>query len=171
MPGLQDLLAAIQSGGQPGSPQGAPPPAGNPLAALAQQPQAAPQPPILNHAQTVAAVHHFGQIKQAMLPVMDDPNLGKTNIRPKLLDAMSKLLASKALSLPEIMKAVKSLPEDPMAQKGFVDKIYTDNDKAQKMVLQNHAMGQFGDGEPEPWTQDGHGNHMAELAKQYGIKP
>lgn len=168
MPGIQDILTQQPPQGMPpqapqqaqGTPQG-----GNPLAALSQQQQAPPPPP--TRAQTVAAVHHFGQIKQAMTPIMADPNLGKSNIRPKVMDSFSKLLMSKVLSLPEIMKAVKSLPEDPVEQKKFVDKIYQDNDKAQQMVLQQHAMSPQPD-QADEWSQDGHANHMASLMKNYG---
>lgn len=159
MPGIQDLLAQ-----QPqGAPQAMPPQGGNQLAALAQPPQAPPPPPPTK-AQTIAAVHHFGLIKQSMMPIMDDPNLGKSNVRPKIMDSFSKLLSTKVLSLPEIMKAVKNLPEDPIEQKKFVDKIYQDNDKAQKMVLEHHAMGGAQDDE---WSQDKHGDYMAALMNNY----
>lgn len=166
MPGIQDLLAAPQQAPQ-AAPQGGPQlPQGNPLAALAaQQPQAPPPPP--SHAQTVAAVHHFGEIKQAMVPVMKDPNLGKSNVRPKLLDSFSKLLATKTLSLPEIMTALKSLPEDPIAQKKFVEKIYADNNQAQQMVLQQYAQSPAEQGEPDPWSEDGHAGHMSSFAQRY----
>lgn len=166
MPSLQDILAARQRPPMPqGQPQG-----GNPLAQLAPQ-QQQPQQPAPTRAQTIAAVHQFGQIKQAMVPILDDPNLGMKNIRPKLLDSFSKLLASKTLTLPEIMKAVKALPDDPVQQKQFVEKIYTDNDKAQMMVLGHHAMGPQqpqGSPEPEAWSQDNHANQMAGLVQQYG---
>lgn len=175
MPSLQDLLAAK---GSPMPPQGQPMQAmpqqpaqgGNPLAQLAPQQQQPPPQPAPTHAQTVAAVHQFGQIKQSMVPILDDPNLGLKNIRPKLLDSFSKLLASKTLTLPEIMKAVKALPDDPVQQKQFVEKIYNDNDKAQMLVLGHHAMGpqQPQGQEPEQWSPDNHQDQMAGLMQQYG---
>lgn len=175
MPSLQALLAAkgspVSAQGQPMQPMlQQPAQGGNTLAQLAPQQQQAPQQPAPTHAQTVAAVHHTGQIKQALIPVLDDPNLGVKNIRPKILDMASKLLASKTLTLPEIMKAVKALPNDPVAQKQFVEKIYNDNDKAQMLVLGHHAMGpqaQPGQ-EPEQWSPDKHQDHMAGLMQQYG---
>jgi hypothetical protein len=175
MPSLQDLLAAkgapaMPPQGQQAMPQ-QPMQGGNPLAQLApQQQQPPPPPPAPTHAQTVAAVHYFGQIKQAMRPVLDDPNLGSKNIRPKLLDQFSKLIASKTLTLPEIMKAIKSLPDDPIQQKSFVENIYQANDKAQMLVLGHHAMGpqaQPGQ-EPEQWSPDNHQDQMAGLMQQYG---
>ncbi len=157
MPGLQDLMQP-----QAAQPQAQP----NALAAMAPQMQQTPPQPAPTRAQTVAAVHQFGQIKQSMAPILDDPNLGVKNIRPKLLDSFSKLLASKTLTLPEIMKAVQALPEDPTEQKKFVEKIYQDNDKAQMLVLGHHAMAPEQQG-PD-WSQDTHGDHMTSLVQQYG---
>lgn len=171
MPGLQDLLAAVQQQ-QPQAPQQQqmpqPQPQGqNPLAALApqfgQQPQ--PQP---TAGQTMAALHRFGEIKFAMRSVMKDSNLGKTNIRPKLLDAASKLLASKVVSLPEIMNAIKGLPDDPFAQKSFVDKLYVNADQAQQLVLQHHAAARTGQVQEDPYSADTHQAHMDGLMQHYG---
>lgn len=138
--------------------------------AQAQQPQRPAPAPTEN--QTIAAVHHFGQIKSAFGPMLKDPKLGKDNIRPKLLDTMSKLLANKVLTLPEIMNAAKALPEDPIQQKKFVEKIYNDNSKAQMMVLQQHAQAKFpepepGAPEPTPYSPDTHADEMSALLKQY----
>lgn len=170
MPGLQDLLANLAQP-PPGGGQQQPQP--NSLAQIAPQKIASQPQPAPTRAQTVAAVHQFGQIKAAMRPLLDDPNLGKANIRPKLLDTMSKLLANKTLTLPEIMKAVKALPENPMEQFNFVKKIYDDNDKAQMLVLGHHAMApqqQPSAGGPpaDEWSQDTHADHMSSLVNQYG---
>lgn len=167
MPSIQDILTSV--------PQGAAPPAiggGNPLAQLMGGQQGALQgpPPVPTQAQTVAALHRFGEVKQAMRRVIGDPKLGKDNIRPKLLDAASKLLGSKVLSLSEVMNAIKGLPDDPLAQKKFVEKIYGDADKAQKIVLSHHAGAppmQPGTGEPESWSSDNHQTHIDGLMGHY----
>lgn len=160
---MPDLMSMM--GGQPQQSQPQAAPQGNPLAALAQQPQQQPQAPQLSHAQTVAGLHKFSEIKAAMLPVVSDKNLGKTNIRPKLLDATSKLLMNKTLSLPEIMNRIKDLPDDPQKQKAFVDQIYQSSDQAQKILLQNAAHAQD-DG--ESWSMDNHSKHLDGFMQQYG---
>lgn len=169
MPGLQDLMSGAAATMPQPAPQ-QPVSGGNPLAALAQG-QVAPQgpPPAPTQAQTVAALHRFGEVKQAMRPVLGDPKLGKDNIRPKLLDAASKLLGSKVLSLSEIMNAIKGLPDDPLAQKKFVEKIYGDADKAQKIVLSHHAAAPAmqGTGEPDQWNADNHQTHIDGLMGHY----
>lgn len=144
----------------------------NPLAALAgqtpqqQQQQQQQSPPQLSHAQLVAGLHKFGEIKAAMLPVISDPKLGKVNIRPKLLDATSKLLMNKTLTLPEIMNRIKDLPDDPQKQKAFVDQIYTSSDQAQKVLLANAVHAQ----DSEPWSMDSHDKHLGDFAQKYGIR-
>ena len=162
---MPDLMAMM--GGQPPQAQPQAAPQANPLAALAgqapqqQQPQGPPQ---LSHAQTVAGLHKFSEIKAAMLPVISDPKLGKTNIRPKLLDATSKLLMNKTLSLPEIMNRIKDLPDDPQKQKAFVDQIYQSSDQAQKVLLANAAHAQD-DG--EAWSMDNHEKHLGGFMQKY----
>jgi hypothetical protein len=184
MPSIQDLLASIQGGNRPQMPPqqaatpqlggGVPQQQGNPLAQLAPQAQQQqPQQPAPNAAQTAAAIHHFGEIKAGIRPILNDPKLGKENIRPKLLDAASKFLASKTLSLPDVMKALKNLPDDPMQQLQFVKKIYDNNDQAQQQVLAHHAAAppeqqMPGAPPPEPYSQDNHQAMMDGLMQHYG---
>lgn len=150
--------------------QGVPQGGGNPLAALMGQQAAAPRPvPRPTPGQTAAALHHFGEIKAALRPIIQDPQFGKTNVRPKLLDAASKLLAAKVLSLPQIMSAIKGLPEEPMEQVKFVEKIYGDSDQAQKIVLMQHAGYQADPAAPpeDEYSPKSHGAFMEALAKTY----
>ena len=105
-----------------------------------------------------------------MMPVMNDPNLGKKNIRPKILDAAADLLASKTLSLTEIMGKMASLPDDPIQQKKFVENMLNTLTQAQTMVLEHHK-----NAPPEPegqgeWSKDTHGTHLDALMQHYGQK-
>lgn len=174
MPNIMSMLqgdgeAPAVTGTNQADPQPQRMPQQNPLAALAAQapqPRAVPRP---TPGQTAAALHHFGEIKAALRPIIEDPQFGKTNVRPKLLDAASKLLANKVLSLPQIMNAIKGLPEDPMDQVKFVEKIYGDSDMAQKIVLMQHADYQADPGAaPEDeYSLKTHGAFMDGLAKTY----
>ena len=140
----------------------------NPLAALAagQQPQRpAPAP---THAQTMAAMHYFGEIKAAIAPVAKDPNLGVKNIRPKLLDAASKLLASRTLTLSEVMNRIKDLPDDPMQQKKFVESILNNANQAELTVLQHYRDAPQGPEGDEPWSQENHSDNITGLMQHYG---
>jgi hypothetical protein len=170
-----DLLAAARGGQAPqGAPQAAPQqgqpqqPGANPLAALMAQQQQQQQQPAPTHAQTVAAIHRFGEIKSALQPVLSDPNLGKSNIRPKLLDAASKLLGAKVLSLPEIMNKIKGLPDDPIQQKNFVEGIIDTANKAEAAVLQHHLNAPPEPDGTDPWSRDNQQQHIDGLMKHYG---
>jgi len=124
----------------PLSNQQAPEGNGNPLARIApalggqQQPQPAP-----TRAQTTAAVQRFSAIQNAMRSVMQDPAFGKENVRPEVMDAASKLLGSKLLSLPEVMNSISSLPDDPIKQKAFIEGIFNSARTAESQVLDHHG--------------------------------
>lgn len=134
---------------------------GNPLANVAppQQPQGAAQaqgggalariapqlggalqkPPAPTKAQTTAAVQRFSAIQNAMRGVMENPAFGKSNVRPELLNAASKLLGTKLLSLPEIMNSIKDMSDDPIEQKSFIQNIYNQAKSSESSVLDHHG--------------------------------
>ena len=89
----------------------------NPLSRLAgPMPGQAPPPqqPAPTTAQATAAVRRLTAVMNAMREVMQSPGYGRTNIRPVLLDAASKLLGSRLLSLPEVMNSIGGVPDDPV---------------------------------------------------------
>ena len=145
---------------------------GNPLARIAPQMGGQQQqPPVPTRAQTTAAVHHFSAIQQALKPILKNPKLGKENIRPDVLDAGSKLIGSKILSLPELMNQISEFPSDPLDQKARVQKIYTDAQNAEASVLDHYgaalAAGKLpSDGGPEYQSSD-HASHMDSLLGAY----
>lgn len=156
----------------PPQPQGAQPQGGNPLARIAPQLGGAPQkPPAPTKAQTTAAVQRFGAIQSAMRSVMEDPAFGKSNVRPAVLDAASKLLGTKLLSLPEIMNAIGDLPDDPLEQKQAIQKIYNDAKMAESNVLDHHgaavAAGMLPPNGGEDYDQGNHETHMNGLMGHY----
>lgn len=115
------------------------PPQGNPLARIA--PQLGPPPPIPmpNRAQTMAAVRRFSAIQEAMRAVMSDKDFGHSNVRPVLMDEASKLLASKLISLPELMNQLSNFPSDPIKQKETVQGIFNQAQRAEASVLDHHG--------------------------------
>lgn len=133
----------------------------NPLERLMPQQRPTPQ---VSSGQAMAAVHRFSSIRSALSGVMADPKLGKENIRPKLLDAASKLLAGKVLTLPEVMNTVKDLPDDPVKQKQFVDRIYSVAGQATQAVLEHHRANPT---QGEEWTPEDHEQQMSSLMGQY----
>jgi hypothetical protein len=123
-------------GGMQGNPQQQ-----NPLARLAGPlpGSAPPQQPAPTTAQATAAVRRLTAVMNAMREVMQAPGYGRTNIRPILLDAASKLIGSRMLSLPDVMNSISGAPEDPVQQKSFVANIYTSAQRAAASVLDHHG--------------------------------
>jgi hypothetical protein len=146
----------------------------NPLARLAGPmpglPQI-PQQPSPTRAQTVAAVHRLGAVMDAMRSVMSADGFGRTNVRPKILDEASKLLASRLLSLPEVMQSIGQVPDDPLAQKEKVEAIYNAAQQAEGQVIDHHgsavATGKVPRDGGEKYDIGSHDRHMTGLLNHY----
>jgi hypothetical protein len=172
----QNNPLANQSKPDTQSPQVQAAPGGNPLAQIApalqmqQQPNAMQQP-APTAAQTTAAVHRFGAIQSAMRSVMEDKVFGTGNIRPKLLDAASKLLGTKILSLPEVMNSIKDIPDDPIQQKAFVQNLFNSAKQAEANVLDHYGAaikaGLISADDENGYAEDSHGQHIDGLMKHY----
>jgi hypothetical protein len=135
-PGASSIGNPLANQTAPEQPMG--PQQGNPLARIAPSMQPAQQP-APTKAQTTAAVQRFSAIQAAMRSVMENPQFGKQNVRPAIMDAASKLLGSKLLSLPEIMNSLADVPEDPIKQKAFVQGVFNNAKMAEASVLDHHG--------------------------------
>lgn len=171
MSDMNNPLANQVAPQQPQSLPQAAPQGNNPLARIAPQPAGPAPMPTPSAAQTTAAVHRFSAIQSAMRMVMEDPDFGKSNIRPVLLDEASKLLGSKLLSLPEVMNSIKDLPDDPIQQKTFVQNIFNSAQQAEASVLDHHgaaiASGKLPADGGESYDPGNHERHMDGLLSQY----
>lgn len=137
----------------------------NPLEKLMPQQQAMPRPaPTIPPGEAMAGIHRFSSVRAAMASVLADPKLGRENIRPKLLDAGSKLLASKVLSLPELMNAIKDLPDDPVKQRQFVDNIFNSAGQAREVLMQQYQQHESDD---DGWSLDKQGDLLSSLLGKY----
>jgi hypothetical protein len=159
---------AEQSG--PPQPQGAAQ-GNNPLASLAGPLPGLPsRPPAPTAAQATAAVKRFGAVADAMRTVLANPDLGRRNIRPAILDQASKLMSARVLSLPECMQAIGKVSDDPLAQKSLVAGIFNQAKQAESAVLAHHtaavAMGMVPRG-GEKYRADDHDRHMSDLLAHY----
>jgi hypothetical protein len=168
---LANVAAPPQpQGGTRGSPQNPQ----NPLATLAGPlpgPPAPPQQPAPTRAQAVAAVRRLTAVQNAMREVMQSPGYGRTNIRPALLDAASKLIGSRLLSLPEVMNSISGVPDDPVQQKDFVSNIYNSAQRAAASVLDHHgsavATGKLPPNGGDKYDPDKHEQHFNGAMSHY----
>jgi hypothetical protein len=167
---LSDVAAPPQpQGGMQGNPQQQ-----NPLAALAGPLPGSPPPsqqPAPTTAQATAAVRRLTAVQNAMREVMQSPGYGRTNIRPTLLDAASKLIGSRLISLPQVMNSISGVPDDPVAQKEFVSNIYNSAQRAAASVLDHHgaavATGKLPPDGGDKYDPDNHEQHFNGAMSHY----
>jgi hypothetical protein len=156
----------------PPQPQGPAQQGGNPLARIAPQMGGAQQPlPAPTRAQTTAAVRRLSAVQESMRVILQNPDLGRTNVRPAIMDQASKLLASRVLSLPEVMSAVGKVGDDPLAQKSMIAGIFNQAKQAESAVLAHHtaavAMGMVPRNGSEKYQAADHDRHMSDLLAHY----
>lgn len=132
----------------------APPPPPNPQGALSagvqQAPQASPQQmPAPSHQQTVAALRHFDAIGKQLEIALKDPELGKSDIRSKVIDGMTTLVADRIIPPGQAVTQLATFPDRPFEQRKWLIDHLQQTQQAKNMVLSHHALGNAG-GAPEP---------------------
>jgi len=144
----------------------APPPPPDPQGALsagveAPQPGPPQQMPAPSHAQTVAALRHFAAIGKQLEVALKDPDLGKSDIRSKIIDGMTTLVADRIIPPGQAVTQLATFPDRPFDQKKWLIEHYQQTQQARNAVLSHHAIGNAG-GAPEPTPSAD--NHMQDVA-------
>ncbi len=160
----------------------APPPqpqqnaAGN---AFAQGPQAAgggpppQQAPPLTHQQAVAALRHFDAIARELEHFLKDPDLGKVDIKDKVIEGTTKLVANRMIKPAEAVQQLGTFPADPIMQRKWVQEHFQSVVMAQNAVLDHHAASNPGTGdwaieaEKSKSKPDTHMDDMASIMTHY----
>jgi hypothetical protein len=144
----------------------------NPLANLAGPlPGLPPRLPAPTAAQATAAVRRLSAVQESMRVILQNPDLGRTNVRPAIMDQASKLLSARVLSLPEVMNAIGKVGDDPLAQKSMIAGIFNQAKQAESAVLAHHtaavAMGMVPRNGGEKYDSGNHQRHMDGLMSHY----
>ena len=137
---------------------------GNSLGSLVQN---APQQAKISKPQLIAGLHHLSSFANAMQPVLRSPDLGKSNIRPKLFDALAHLIGSQIFTVPEVMNGIKDLPNDPIQQKKWLEQKMMQVAQAEQKIVSDYVAQGPGAENPVEWTQDTHRDHMTGLMGNY----
>jgi hypothetical protein len=161
----------LEIGGPPPAPdiQAPPQPDSNPLQSGASA-AAAPAP---THAQTVAALRHFGAIKEELGTLLKNPALGKSSIKSAIIDGTTKLVAERIISPAQAVMQLGKVPEAPLEQRKWVQMMMAQTIQAANAVLDHHAAGQHGpvdfaqDHPGDDYNPDDHMSHMDALMGQY----
>jgi hypothetical protein len=93
------------------------------------------------HAETVTALRHFGAIENELTGLMKDPDLGKTDMRSKVIDGMTTLVADGILPASDAVKQMGTFPDKPYDQRQWLNQHFMQAVQAQTTVLQHHQIG------------------------------
>lgn len=145
MAGISALLAQNQQSTAPPEQQGSA--SGGDMASLASllqqgqggpQPQGQPQQPISTQELT-AAVRHLSEFSRRFQALLSEPDIGKKNMRPEVLEMMADIMGEGFVTLPQVMAQLKTLPDDPLGQRQWLQKHYDNNMQALQGLLAHYA--------------------------------
>lgn len=169
---MQNALSSGPNPPQPEQTPDGPPP--NALQSAAPQAGGGPQapPPAPTHAQTVAALRHFHAIQQQLDIVLKNPDLGKSSVKDQIIDGTMKLVAGRILSPAEAVTQLMNVPDDPQAQRKWVQTTLMQTYQANEAVLAHRqnavANGTAPQEQPgQDYDSDHHGSHMSALLSHY----
>ena len=154
-----------QDAQQKGVLQGMGPPSPMPMTPSGGPPQQQPQVPMPTHAQTVAALRHFHMIGEQLESALKDPDLGKSDLKSKIIDGMTKLVAGRIISPAQAVTQLSTFPEKPFDQKAWLANHLMQIKQAEMAVLSHHGNA-FAGGGPEPAPHPD--NHMDDMASMMG---
>lgn len=135
-----------------GPQQGAPP--------QQQQQQQPQQPPAPSHAQTVATLRHLHAISQELEALASDPDLGKADIKSKVIDGATKLVGMRILSPSQAVAELGEFPTQPFQQKQWVAKQLSQAQQGMNFVLDHHRAAHAGIKDMPQGNPD---DHMADM--------
>ena len=101
--------------------------------------QAAAPPPAPTHGQTVAALRHFDAIQTELAALLKEPAVGKSNIKSKIIDGMTRLVANRILTPGAAVAQLSSVPEEPFQQKKWIQTHLVQAVVAKVKVLGDHG--------------------------------
>lgn len=133
------------NGGMPPPPQQETTPQGNGMMPAGQAPggpqqqPATPSPP--THEQTVAALRHFDAIKGAIAPLLADPALGKSDMKSKIIDGVTKLVAERIISAGTAVDQLSKVPADPLEQRKTLQAMMQQAQQAENNILDHYGHG------------------------------
>lgn len=123
------------------------------------------QAPAPTHQQTVAALRHFQALIQAFKPLLDNPDLGKADMKSEVIDSITKLVADRVVPAAAAIQKLATFPEKPFQQKQWITQQYMQDMQARGQVLAHHAKA-FAGQPPQP-TPDAE-NHMQDISSMMG---
>lgn len=116
---------------------GSAPTAPTPPAAQAGQAPQQPAPP--THAQTIAALRHFDAIKKELSILANDPALGKSSVKSKVIDGVLRLVAGGMMTTVGAVDELSKVPTEPLLQMKWVKTMYQQAQQAEDGILDHYG--------------------------------
>jgi hypothetical protein len=132
------------------------------------------QTPAPTHSQTVAALRHFAAVNKELEALLKNPDLGKANLQPLIIDAVTRLVGDRFMNATQGVEQLSAVPAKPFDQKVFLAKMYQQNLMAEITVLEHHRRSFVGTGDYgtestlHDNTSDRHLDTMSGLTQHYG---
>lgn len=108
----------------------------NPGAGMAIGANGRPAP---NFQMTVAALKHMRMFAQEWEKLLKNDDIGKVDIKGQFIEGMARLMGDRIVTLPQTLQMMKSFPENPLAQRQWVQEHYARDRAAKAMIMQQHA--------------------------------
>jgi len=161
--------AAMQAAGALSAPQMGPAPSQGAPQAGGGQGQAPPPTP--THGQTVAILRHMDAIQAELTALLKDPAVGKTSVKSKIIDGMTKLVANRIISPGDAVSQLGDVPDEPFKQRAWLQTHLVNAVIARVAALSHHGKAFGGTPEDQIDKTSSPDSHMADMASvqgQYG---
>lgn len=159
VPPASGVQAGPQAGPQPGPPQGQPGAPAQPIPAPSRQ-------------QTIAGLRHFAALEKPLEAALRDPDLGKSDMKDKVIDGMTGLVADRIMSPGEAVSQLSTFPDRPFDQKTWLLNHMKTIMAAREALLSHHAAASAGAPYEPPHDAEDHMQHMSSMMSgHYGQKP
>lgn len=139
-----------------------------------QPPQGAPVPAPPTHEQTIAALRHFDAIKGELTPLLKDPTLGKSDLKSKIIDGVTKLVSERIISAATAVMQLSQVPTDPLQQRKYLQNMMNQTMQAENAILDHYGQGNPSLGDVaqhhagmDHGNPDDHMHHIAALNANY----
>ncbi len=125
------------------------------------------QMPAPDHAQTVAALRHFHAIGSELETLLRNPSLGRADVKSDIIDGVTKLVSSRMMTPAQAVMQLADVPQDPVAQRKWIQQHYQQNEQAANSVLDAHRVSHAGKKAMPQGDPDKHQDHLAGMMKMH----
>lgn len=125
-----------------------------------------PATPTPSHGQTIAVLRHMDAIQAELEILLKDPAAGKSNLKSKIIDGVTKLVAGRIMTAGAAVSQLASVPAEPFQQRKWLLQHLVQTFMA-KIAVQSHHGAAFG-GMPDVDQTSSPDDHLADMQSVMG---